>query len=165
MDAAGHEARDVRHVGHDDGADAVGRHSYARKVDHARVCARADDDQLRSAFVSEAIDLVVVDALVLFAHAVRNNGVELTGEVERMPVCQVSAVCQIHSEHDVARLQHRETDGHVGLRTRVRLHIGVFGAEQRLRPRDGRAFDDVHVLATTVVTLARVAFRVLVREH
>ena len=78
---------------------------------------------------------------------------------------QVSAVCQVHSEHDVARLQHRETDGHVGLRTRVRLHVGVFGAEQRLRPRDSRAFDDVHVLATTVVTLAWVAFRVLVRQH
>ena len=155
----------MRHVGHDDGSDTIGRHAYAGKVDHARVRAGADDDQLRLALVSKTIEFVVVDALVLFAHTVRNDRVELTREVERMPVRQVSAVCQVHSEHNVAWLQHRETDGHVGLRTRVRLHVGVFSAEQGLCPRDGRAFDDVHVLATAVVPLAWVAFRVLVGEH
>ena len=63
--------------------------------------------------------------------------VELAREVERMPVRQVAAVRQVHPEDRVARLQQREVDRHVGLRARVRLDVGVLGAEERLRAVDG----------------------------
>ena len=49
----------------------------AREVDDARIRAGADDDHLRLVLVGEAIELVVVDALVVFAHAVRHDLVEL----------------------------------------------------------------------------------------
>ena len=52
-----------------------------------------------------------------------------------MAVRQVAAVREVHAEHRVARLEQREVDRHVGLRARVRLHVGVLGAEQRLRAR------------------------------
>ena len=45
--------------------------------------------------------LVVIDALVIFAHAVRDDFVRLAREVELVPVRQVSAVSQVHS-HDVS---------------------------------------------------------------
>ena len=59
-----------------------------------------------------------------------------------------------------ARQEHR----HVRLGARVRLHVRVLGAEQRLRARDGERFDDVDVLAAAVVAPARIALGVLVRE-
>ena len=105
--------------------------------------------------VGEPLELVVVDPLVVLAHAVRDDRVELAGEVERMAVGQVAAVRQVHAEHGVARLQQRQVDRHVGLRARVRLHVGVLGAEQRLRARDRRALGDVDELAAAVVALAR----------
>ena len=47
-----------------------------------------------------------------------------------MAVRQVAAVREVHAEDRVARLEQREVDRHVRLRARVRLHVGVLGAEQ-----------------------------------
>ncbi len=61
-------------------------------------------------------------------------------------------------------LQEREVDGEVRGRARVRLHVGVVGAEQRLRAVDAELLDLVDVLLALVVALARVALAVLVGE-
>ena len=82
-----------------------------------------------------------------------------------MAVREMPAMREIHAEHGVARLQQGEIDGHVGLRARVRLHVGVLGAEQRLRALDRQRLGDVDELATAVVALAWIAFGVLVGEH
>ena len=115
--------------------------------------------------VREPLELLVVQPLIVLAHAVGDDRVELAGEVQRMPVGQVAAVREVHAEHDIARLQQREIDGHVGLRARVRLHVDVVGAEQRLGAGDRQRLGDVDELAAAVVTLAGVALGVLVRHH
>ena len=48
----------------------------AREVDDARIGAGADDDHLRLVLVGEPIELVVVDPLVVLAHAVGDDRVE-----------------------------------------------------------------------------------------
>ena len=165
MDAGRDEARDVGHVGEDRRADAIRRLPDACEIDDARIRAGADDDHLRTVFVGEAIDLVVVDPLVRLAHAVRDDRVELAGEVERVAVRQVAAVREVHPEHRVAWLQQRQIDRHVGLRAGVRLHVGVIGAEQRGRTGNRCALGHINELASAVVALSRVAFGVLVRHH
>ena len=45
------------------------------------------------------------------------------------------------------------------------LDVHVIGTEQRLRPRDGRSFDDVHEFAAAVIAFSWITFGVLVREH
>ena len=114
---------------------------------------------------AEPLELVVVDPLVVLAHAVGHDRVELAGEVQRMAVRQVAAVREVHAEHRVARLQQREVHRHVGLRAGVRLHVGVLGAEQLLRARDRERLGDVDELAAAVVALARIALGVLVGQH
>ena len=64
---------------------------------------------------------------------------------------------EIHAEHGFARLEQREVDGHVRLRARVGLHVDVFGAEERLRPRNRERLRDVNELAAAV-PLSRIAF-------
>ena len=105
--------------------------------------------------VGEPLELVVVDPLVVLAHAVGDDRVELAREVERMAVGQVAAVRQVHAEHGVARLEQRHVDRHVGLRAGVRLHVGVLGAEERLGAGDRRPLDDVDELAAAVVAASR----------
>ena len=82
-----------------------------------------------------------------------------------MAVREMAAVGEIHAEHGVARLQQREVDRHVRLGARMRLDVGVIGAEQRFRAGDSRALGDVHELAAAVIALAGIALRVLVRHH
>ena len=62
-------------------------------------------------------------------------------------------------------LQQRVVDGRVGLRARVRLDVGVLGAEQRLGAIDRELLADVDVLAAAVVAPARIALGVLVVQH
>ena len=69
------------------------------------------------------------------------------------------------AEHLVARREHREVDGHVRLRARVRLHVRVLGAEERLGPLARELLDLVDDLAAAVVALAGIALGVLVRRR
>ena len=62
-------------------------------------------------------------------------------------------------------LQEAEVDRHVRLRARVRLHVDVLGAEERLGALDGQPLGHVDELAAAVVALARVALGVLVGHH
>ena len=133
VDACGDQARDVRHVRHHDRADALRRRADAREVDDAGIRARADHDHLRLVLVGQPIELVVVDPLVVRLHAVGDDFVQQARKVERVAVRQVAAVREVHAEDGVARLHDREIHGHVGLRARVRLHVGVLGAEELLR--------------------------------
>ncbi len=156
----------MRHVGDD--RCAHGRRPIARdplEVDHARVGTRADHDHLRLVLVREAVELVVVDPLIVFTDAVRHDGVELSGEVERMAVSEVAAVRQVHAKDGVARLEEREVHRHVRLRAGVRLHVDVVRAEELFGARDGERLGDIDELAPAVVPFARVTFRVLVGQH
>ena len=81
-----------------------------------------------------------------------------------MAVRQVAAVREVHSQHGVAGLQRRHIDGDVRLRAGVRLHVGVLGAEKRLRAIDGELLGLIHEFAAAVVALAGIAFGVFVRE-
>ena len=82
-----------------------------------------------------------------------------------MSVRQVPAVRQIHAQHGVARLQRGHVDGNVGLRARMRLHVGVLGAEKRFGAIDRQLLGAVHEFAAAVVALAGIAFGVFIGEH
>ena len=115
MDLRGDEAGDVRHVGDDRGTDVAADLADPLEIDDPRIGAGPDHDHLRLVLVREPFQFLVIDPFIVFAHAVRNDRVELAREVEGVPVRQVSAVGEIHAQHGVARLQQREVDGHIGL--------------------------------------------------
>ena len=78
---------------------------------------------------------------------------------------EVAALVELHAEHGVARIEQREVHGHVRVGAGVRLHVGVVGAEERLGAFACEILDLVDDLVTAVVALARIALRILVREH
>ena len=163
--ARGDEAGDVRHVHQEIGADRVRDLAEARPVDDARVGREAGDDHLRPVLAGEALDLVVVDLAGGRIEPVLHGLEDLAGEIDLGAVREVTAVVEAHAEQRVAGLHEREVGRGVGLRARMRLHVGVVGAEQLLRAVDGELLGHVHVLAAAVVALARIALGVLVGEH
>ena len=102
---------------------------------------------------------VVVDALVLLAHAVRDDLVRLAGEIQLVAVREVAAVRQVQPHDGVARLQHRRVGRLVGLRAGVRLHVDVLRAEQLLGALARQVLDDVGELAAAVIALCRDSLR------
>ncbi len=72
---------------------------------------------------------------------------------------------QVHAQHRVAGLDKRKINRHVGLRTRVRLYVGVLRAEELFRPLNGQVFHLVHALAAAIVALAGITLGVFIGEN
>ena len=159
------EAGDVRHVDHEERADLLGDLGERRVIHRARIGARTGDQEFRLVLAREREDFVVIDQLGVFAHAVGDRIVELAAETDLRAVRQVAAVSEGHAQHRVAGLERRHEDGHVGLGARVRLNVGMIGAENLLGAIDRQALGEVDVLAAAVVAASRIAFGVLIGHH
>jgi hypothetical protein len=83
VDAGGHEAREVGHVGEEERADLVGDRAEGGEVPEARVGGGAGDDHLRPALTGQRADLVHVDQVGRAVDVVRDEVVVLAREVDR----------------------------------------------------------------------------------
>ena len=161
----GDEAGDVRDVGEEQGADGAGDFTHAGEVDDAGVGAGADGDHLGLLALGRGGELVVVDQAVVLTDTVLHELIELAGEIGGVAVGEVAAVTEVHAEDLVTRLEHGGVDGEVGLGARVRLHVGVLGAEELLGTVDRELLDLVDELAAAVPAFARVTLGILVGQH
>ncbi len=163
--ATGHQAGDVRDVGHQHGADLAGDLGERREVDGPRDRGAAAEDHLRPLGESQLAHVVHVDPAGLLAHAVLHRAEPLAGGGHAPAVGEVAAGGQRHAHDRLARGEEGEVDGQVGRRAGVGLHVGVLHAEQRLGPLDRQRLDLVDHLLALVVALAGVALGVLVGQH
>jgi hypothetical protein len=163
--AAGHQAREVRHVDHQERAHAVGDLAEPGEVDGPRIGRAARDDHLGFLRQGDLGRLVVVDDLVLGPDGVGHGAEPLARLVDVLAVGQVAAGRQVHAHEGVARAHGGHEDRLVRLAAGMRLDVGEGRPEQRLGAFDGQGLGDVHHLAAAVVALARVALGVLVGQH
>ncbi len=165
MQSRGDQAGEMRHVDHEIGADAVGDLAEAREVDDARIGRAAGDDHRGLVLLGEPLDLVVVDAVIVGAHAVLHGVEPFAGEVGRRAVGEMAAGGEAKPHDGVAGLQQRQHHGLVRLAARMRLHIGEVAIEQALGAVDGELLDDVDILAAAVIAPAGIAFGIFVGEQ
>ncbi|MNM49766.1 hypothetical protein D3C81_607770 [compost metagenome] len=152
------------HVDEQVGTDLVGDLTEAWEIEGFRVGREPGDDHLRFALHRQALDFVVIDQARLGVDAVLHGVVQLARGRHLGAVGQVPAVGQAHAQNGVAGLQQGQVHGAVGRGAGVWLDVGVIGAEQLLGAVDGQLLDFIHMLATAVVALARVAFGVFVGQ-
>ena len=134
------------------------------EVDESRIGAAAADDELWPLALGDSLQIVVIDGLGFLGHAVGNDLVGLAGKVQRMAVREVSAMREIQAKDGVAGLNDRGVGGHVGGRSRMRLHVGMLSAKELLGAVARQVLDHVGEFASAVIALAGIAFGVLVGE-
>ena len=145
--------------------DLGGDGGEGREVDGPRDRGAAAEDDLGPFLEGQVADLVQVDPAGVVTHPVLDGVEPLAGRGDRPAVGEVAAHGQRHAHDRVARLGEGQVDGEVGGRARVRLHVGVVHAEQRLGPVPGDRLDRVDELLALVVAAAGVALGVLVGQH
>ena len=155
----------MRHVAPEQRAHLVGDLAELPRLDGARIGRAATEDHLGTMLLREREHLVVVDHARLARDPVVDDRVEAPGEVDLETVGEVAAVIEAQRQHRVSRLHQPEIDGHVRLRARVGLDVGVLGPEERLRAVDRELLDLVDDLAASVVALAGIPLGVLVGRH
>ena len=161
----GNQARRMRHVDHQQRAHFVGDLAHPLVIPLAAVRRRAADNHFRFVFEGETFHRIVIDRSGLFAQLVADRIVKDTRRVDRRTVRQMTAVRQIEPHKSIARLEHRQENGHVRLRSRVRLHVSVFGAVQLAQTVDGQLLHLIHHFATAVITRPRIPFGIFVSQH
>jgi hypothetical protein len=100
--AARDEARDVRDVGREHGADVTRDLRERGEVDRARIGRRAAPDQLGLVLLRERGDLIHVDAVVALAHAVLVRREEVAGDRDLPAVREVAAGGEAEADRRVA---------------------------------------------------------------
>ena len=165
MNATRHQAGEVRHVNEQVRADRIRDLSHAGEIPETRIGAAAANDDARLFPLCQILEHVVVERFRVPPDLVADDTVQLAAEVQLVAVGQVAAMRQVQAEHRVAGVDQRHVSGGVGLRTGVRLHIGMFRTEDPLCAVAGNVFDYVDVLTATVVALSRVALGIFVGKH
>src|SRR5579859_1553060 len=163
--AGGNQPRDMRHVDEQISADGIGDGAETRPVDDARIRRKTGHDHLRAMFLRQALHLIVIDDAGFGHDPVLHGLEELTGEIHLGAVRQMAAMVEAHSEDGISRTQQGEVNRGIGLRSRMRLHIGVCRPKQPLGTLDGQTLGNVDEFTPTVVALAGISFGILVREH
>ena len=165
MAAARNKTRNVRHIDHEVRAACIGNLAEFLKIDRARVCTCAGNDELRFKFARLLHELIVIDAVRNGVNAVSRKIIVGAGHVDRRTVGQMAALCKVHAEHGIARLKQREIYGKVRLCAGVRLHIGMLCAEQTASTLTGDVFHNVYICTAAVIAVTRVALSIFVCEY
>ena len=76
---------------------------------------------------------------------------------------EVASVRKVKSHECLARLEAGHHDGHICLRSRVWLYICILGLENLAQSVDGKLFNLVNNLATSVISRTRISFGIFVR--
>ena len=74
-------------------------------------------------------------------------------------------MCEVKSEEGVANVEASKENSHVCLCARVRLYICPASAEDLFQSFDSEGFALVNNFATTIVTLSRITFSILVCHY
>ena len=156
---------EMGHVDHQVRADHIRDFAEAGEVDLARDGRTTGDYQLGFVFFCQRLYLIVIQQVVFAAYAVLHGVEPFTGLVRFGPVRQVTTGCQIHAKDGVARFDQRGEHTLVGLGAGVGLNVNEIAAKQFLGAINGEGLGHVYELATTIVTTARIAFGIFVRQH
>ena len=161
----GDKTCNVSHVNHQISADLVGDAAELRKVDHARICARARDYHFGAAFERQSAHLVVVDALGRGVNAVVDYVEIFARNIQLHAVRKMPAGGKAHRKHGVARLEQRKKDRKVCRCAAVGLNVGVLGAEKTAGTLTRQLFYLVNIGAAAVVAVSGITLGVFVGEH
>ena len=161
----GNEARGVGHVYPEDSAHLVRDSAHALIIPFTGIGRCTADDELGLAFEGLALHFVVVYPAGFGVETIGYRVIQQAAGVDGRAVGEVTAHGEVQTHEGISGFEDGHGHGHVGLGAGVRLHIGIFGIEEGAEPVDGQLLDLVHHLATAVIALAGIAFRILVGAH
>jgi len=110
-----HQPGEMRHVDMQICPHHVGNLAHPGKIDHPRDRRAAGDDDFRLMFAGQRLDLVIIEQVVLLAHAVLHRMEPLARLVRARAVGQVAASRQRHAQNGVAGFDQRLKHALIGL--------------------------------------------------
>jgi len=107
---------EVRHINVQDCTDFIGNFAEAFEVNLARDRRPTGDNHRGLVLDGQRLDLIVINQVRIFRHAVLNGVKPLARQVRPRAVGQVTTRGEVHTQHGIAGFDRREHHGLVCLR-------------------------------------------------
>ena len=150
------------HIHHKNGTHLVGNLPHPGVIPLAGVGGSSSDDELRLVLQSEPLHLIVIYQAGVLVQSVSHRLEQHSGHIHRRAVGKMAAVTQVESHKAVTRFQAGELHGHIGLRSRMRLHICILRSVNLLEAVDCELLDLVHNLTTSIISCSGITLGILV---
>ena len=135
-----HQARKVRHIHHEHGANLVCNRPEASEIDLARIGRAAGYDQLGSVLLCQAFDLIEVDQVIFSTHTILDCVIPFAGQGCLCAMGQMTACIEAQAHDCITRRRKRQHNSTVCLRTGMRLDIGKATVKQLFCALDSKHF-------------------------
>ena len=156
----------MRDVHHRDGVHLARDSDKLRVIEFARICRKSSEYDLRFHLFGDATHLVIVDFARLDVFHLVPHEIEDFGEIgDGVAVRQMPTVREIHTKYGVARLEKGHIHRDVRIRPSKGLHVRIRRTEEFFRPFNSERLHPVGKLLSAIVALARIPFRILIRER
>src|SRR4051794_2638299 len=132
MCTTSHQARDVRDVRRQDGADFIRNRTKCREIERPWIRRRSTPDELRPMRFRQFPHLVDVDSMIACAYAIRDALEKLARNADVPAMGEMTARGQTQAHDRFARFHESEILRKVRGAARVRLHVDVLRSEELL---------------------------------
>jgi len=164
MKSGCHKTCDVSHIYHKYCANFVRYFTEFLEINGSGISTCTCDNHFGLALQCDFTKLVVIDESVII-YTVRYDVEIFTGNVNRASVCQMSAVVKVHTHDGISGVTYCKLNGKVSLCSGMRLYVSIICSEQFLCSLDGKSFYYVYAIASAVVSLSGITFRIFIGQN
>ena len=152
----------MSHVNHQQCIYLISNLAHAFIIPLTAVSRTTTDNKLWLVLTCETLHLIIVNTTSLTVQCIANMVIKDTRCIHLTTMREMTALVKIKSHECVAWFQHGKQHSLVSLRARVRLHIGIFSTKELLYTLNGKCFNLVNHLTTTIIAFAWITFSILV---
>ena len=152
-------------IGQDKCTYLIGDLSKLRKIYNARIGRGPGQNHLRFILPGQFFHFGIIYSFIFFAYAVRNNLEIFSRKITGVAVRKMAAAGQIHSQNFIPWFQHGKIYCHIGLGSRMRLDIYMFGSKEFLCPFHCQFLYFIYIFATVIPAFSGVALGVFIGHY
>ncbi len=165
INSGSNQTRHMRHIDKQIRTHFVGNIPKTLPVHYPGIGAKAGNDHFWFVFLRQRFDLLVINLSGFLIKPVLESLENLTGKIYFGAVGQVATMRQAHPQDGIARLQQRQINGGIGLRTRMRLDIGVISRKEFFYPINSQLLGNINILTAAIITFGRITFCVFIGQN
>ena len=161
MITGSNQSCDMSHIYHQISTNFICNFTKSFEINLTAVSTCTGNNHFRFALFGNALYFVIINKSCVI-HTVRYDVIIGSGNICRASMRKMSAVVKVHSHNCLTRFNQSKEYSHVCLGTGMWLNICISTAKQFLCAVSCQIFHDVHILASAIITFARITFCIFV---
>ena len=150
------------HIDHKNSTYFVCNFTHTLVIPFTRISRSTTNNHLRMFTQGNFFHLIIIYASCFLIQIIFAWSIDDTRCIYSRTMRKMTTMCQVQSHELISRIQHCQKNSSICLCSRMRLYICPFSTKDLLQPVDCNLFTLIHNFATTIITLTRITFCILI---